>query len=297
VDRLVRGIDGARTVRVVTAVTTEVVREGCRRHGLRGVEAVILGRALTAGCVLVTLTKNDDERLRISLQGDGPCGRVLVDARGNGDVRGCLERHLDTPVGPAPGLVRPSVADFVGRSGRLVLTRDVGLEHQYQGVVSVESGEIDLDLERYLGDSEQLPSALACEVVLDAHGEVLRSAGILCQTFPGADSSAIDAIRANMHGDALPTLLRADRSADELMGFALLGGDFEVMGECALRFRCTCGVERALAVVSTLGADDIENLANEPGDTEVRCSYCGESYTIPPDDLLALAARLRTQRS
>jgi molecular chaperone Hsp33 len=295
-DRLVRGIDGARTVRVVTAVTTEVVREGCRRHGLRGVEAVILGRALTAGCVLVTLTKNDDERLRISLQADGPVGRVLVDARGNGDVRGCLERTLEAPVEPASAL-RPSVADYVGRTGKLVLTRDVGLENQYQGVVAIESGEIDLDLERYLGESEQLPSALACEVVLDAQGEVLRAAGILCQTFPGAESSTIDAIRETVHGDALPALLRADRSAVELMGFALLGGDYELMGESSLRFRCTCGVERAMAVVSTLGADDIEALATEPGDTEVRCSYCGQSYTIEPHDLLALAARLRTQRS
>jgi molecular chaperone Hsp33 len=295
-DRLVRGIDRAGTVRVVTAVTTDVVREGCRRHGLRGVEAVILGRALTAGCVLVTLTKNDDERLRISLQADGPVGRMLVDARGNGDVRGCLERRLETPADPPTGL-RPSIADWVGRSGRLVLTRDVGLEHQYQGVVAVESGEIDLDLERYLGESEQLPSALACEVVLDAQGDVVRAAGILCQTFPGGESTPIEAIRANVHGDAFPALLRHDRSADELMGFALLGGDFEVMGQSALRFRCTCGVDRALAVVSTLGADDIEALANEPGDTEVRCSYCGESYTIDPADLLALAARLRTQRS
>lgn len=296
-DRLLRGINVDHTLRVVTAVVTALVREGCSRHGLRGVEAVALGRALTAGCLMATLTKSDAERVRIVFEGAGPIGRLLVDAFGGGDVRGCLERRLEHAA-PAPeGAERVALGDWIGRTGRLVVTRDIGLEQQYQGVVEVRTGEIDRDLERYLEDSEQLPSALACEVILDGSGEVVRAAGVLCQSFPGAPDSVIDPVRETVHGEGFASLLRLDRTPDELMGFALGGDEFEALGEHPLRFQCNCGPGRVLAVLSTLGAEDIEALAHEPGDTDVRCSYCGTSYIVGTDELLALAQRLRSQRS
>src|SRR5688572_6693011 len=133
-DLLLRGINVDHTLRVVTAVVTDVVREGCNRHGLRGIEAIALGRALTAGCLMATLTKSDEERVRIVFEGAGPIGRLLVDAFGSGDVRGCLERRTEQQVPIAIDAAQSEIGDWVGRSGRLVVTRDVGLEQQYQGV-------------------------------------------------------------------------------------------------------------------------------------------------------------------
>lgn len=297
VDVLLRGINAEKTVRVVSAVTTALVREACRRHELRGAEAIVLGRALTAGCLLATLTKNDDERVRIAVRADGPVGSILVDAHGDGRVRGCLERRLETPVEPDDSGPRPSVGDLVGHRGQMVVTRDLGLENEYQGVVEVNEGEIDVDLERYLGRSEQLPSAMSCEVLLDAGHEVLRAAGVLCQTFPGAGPEQLHEIHGNLEGGTLRDLLMQERSSRDLMGFALLGREFEAVGERSLRFACTCGRQRALAIVSTLGAEDVEALAHEPGDTEVRCSYCGEAYPLSCEDLLELATQMRQKLS
>ncbi len=296
-DRLLRGINVDHTLRVVTTVATTLVREGCSRHGLRGVEAVALGRALTAGCLMATLTKSDDERVRIVLESAGPIGRLLVDAFGSGDVRGCLERRLEHPVDAADGAQRVPLGDWVGRSGRLVVTRDMGLEQQYQGVVEVRTGEIDRDLERYLQDSEQLPSALACEVLLDGKGEVVAAAGVLCQSFPFAPDSLIAPVREIVHGEGFAALLRHERTVHDLMGFALGGDDFEALSEHPVRFQCNCGPERVFAVLSTLGADDIEALAHEPGETDVRCSYCGTSYFVGAHELLEFAQRLRQHRS
>lgn len=294
VDQLLRGINVDHTLRVVTAVVTDVVREGCSRHGLRGVEAIALGRALTAGCLMATLTKSDEERVRIVFEGEGPIGRLLVDAFGSGDVRGCLERRSEQAASSADA---SEIGDWVGRSGRLVVTRDIGLEQQYQGVVDVRTGEIDRDLEKYLQDSEQLPSALACRVLLGASGEVVRAAGVLCQSFPGAPDSVIAPVRDTVHGEGFVSLLSHDRTANELMGFALGGDEFEALSEHPLRFKCNCGPARVFAVLSTLGADDIEALAREPGETDVRCSYCGTSYIVGAEELLDLAKRLREHRS
>jgi molecular chaperone Hsp33 len=300
-DRLLRALDADKAIRVVAAVTTGLVREATRRHGLRGAAAVLLGRGLTAGCLLATLTKRDDERVRIAMHADGPLGRVLVDAYGDGRVRGCIlsERAARIVAWPGPG--RASLGAMVG-TGHLMVARDLGLANTYQGVVEVRSGELDEDLERYLSDSEQLPSVLRCHVAVGPDGEVVRAAGVLAQTFPGSDPERLDRLRAAVAGegeaDGLAVVLRHERSAEELVGFALGGEAFHSMEEpTALRFSCECGRQKALAVVCTLGAEDIDALADERGGTDVRCNYCGESYALDEADLRELAAQLREQRS
>lgn len=98
--------------------------------------------------------------------------------------------------------------------------------------------------------------------------------------------------------DGFVDVLRYDRSPAELMGFALGGEEFHAIEEpLALRFACECGLQRALAVVSTLGAEDIDALADERGGTDVRCNYCGDSYALTEADLRGLAEQLREQRS
>src|SRR5690606_4629410 len=135
--------------------------------------------------------------------------------------------------------------------------------------------EIDTDIERYLHGTEQLPSSWACEGLLDMHGQVYKAAGVLCQTFPEADVEALEVLREPLHSAAFGQFLGPERSPEDLMGFALQGGSFTASTGLPLRFHCPCGPERARAVVSTLGADDIEQLAREQERTEVKCSFCG----------------------
>lgn len=296
-DRLIRGVSGDEEVRVVAAVTTDTVREACRRHDAVGAEAIILGRLITAASLLATLTKRDDERVRIEVRGNGPLGRALADAHGDGTVRGCLVTRLPAPAMPGRAGGRDVIGDLIGRGGHVVVTRDMGLEHAYQGVVEIRTGELDVDLERYLVDSEQLPSTMRCRVLLDAEGGVLRSAGVLCQTFPGADEARIEKLRTNLDDGTLGDVLRTDRSAEDLLGFALLGGEHRVMSSTDIRFSCNCGPRRALAVVSTLGADELEEMIAEQGGAEVRCTYCGVAYDLSAEELQGLADRLRAGRS
>lgn len=283
-------MDGAKSIRVVTALTTQTVREGCRRHELSGVEAIAFARGITAGCLLATLTKSEDERLRLAVQSSGAIKSMLIDARGDGTVRGCLTSRLRGTVHPDSD----RIGTFVG-SGQLAVTRDLGLPNPYQGVVPLTNGEIDQDIEHYLNESEQLPSVLRCAVVLGADGEVKRSAGVLCQTFPESDREALEPIRGILLG--LHDLLLQDRTPEELMGFALFGGEFEAMKSSPLTYQCGCGRQRALSVVATLGAEDIDKLSTEQDATHVRCSFCGDVYTLSAADLRELAASLRDTRS
>ena len=209
-DTLLRAINEPETIRVVAATTTEAVREACRRQEARGVAAIVIGRALTSGALLATLAKGERERVRIQLGGHGPVGQVIIDAHGDGRVRACVERQLsEAQLEPIVIGQRPSTASAVGTRGHVVVTRDLGLATPYQGTVDMRSGEVDEDLEHYLDASEQLPSTLRTEVVLDQHGEVLRAAGILAQSFPGSDPELIAAVRKRLAGDALRTIIAA----------------------------------------------------------------------------------------
>lgn len=299
-DLLLRAITADDSLRVLAAVTTDLVVEASRRHGLRGVEAIALGRALTAGCLLTTLTKSPGERLRVDIRSDGPIGGLLLDAYGDGAVRGCLRRampgntlrdRLELASGRLP------ISPFMGRRGGLTVTRDLGSESRYQGTVELVAGEVDLDLEHYLNVSEQLPSLLHCDVVLDGQRGVLRAGGLLCQTFPDGDRAALAEIRRTVDDDSFAALLLQPREPQELARFALGGADIREVGETPLRFRCTCGPSTARGVLSTLGAEDLDALADEQEFTEVRCSYCGTCYTLDRAALHAIAAEIRSQRS
>lgn len=283
---------------MVGALTTDLVTEACRRHGLAGLEAVVLGRAMTAACLLATLTKNDSERVRIQTRGGGRVRQVLIDAHADGRVRGLLSTRPGPMPIPEPEDDPPRTrVGHLFSDAQMVVTRDVGLAHEYQGVVAMDSGEVDVDLEQYLTNSEQLPSVLACEVELDGHGAVVRAAGILCQTFPDAPEGVLEPLRDFVRDGGLATLLQHERTIEEVVGFALLGEGYQAMERRVLEFHCPCGRERALSVVSTLGATDVEKLASEQEETAVTCNFCGDDYMLTRDDLLELAQRIRSEMS
>jgi molecular chaperone Hsp33 len=299
-DTLIRAISDDLAIRVLAADTTDTIREACRRQDAHGVEAEILARIATASALLATLTKRADERVIVQVRGGGQLGSVVADAYTDGRVRACLEHRLKPGTHAAKLRERHgrlSTMEAIGRRGFLVVTRDLGLDQRYQGSVSVEHGEIDLDVQDYLEQSEQIPSALTCGALLDAHGNVVRAAGILCQTFPGGERSGIDEIRARFAQGALATLLAHPRTPEDLVGFALAGARHELMERSELRFHCPCGAENALRVLSTLGADDLEALAAEQEHTDVSCHFCGSVYSVPADEVRALADRMREARS
>jgi molecular chaperone Hsp33 len=298
-DALLRAINQPETIRVVAAITTEAVREACSRQQASQVTAMIIGRSITLGALLATLAKSERERVRVQVSGGGPVGQVVIDAHGDGRVRACVA----TPFEPSPLTEhmlehepRPSVAVAVGARGHVVVTRDLGLARPYQGSVELVTGELDEDLEHYLEHSEQLPSAMRTAVVLDAEGQVLRAAGVLAQSFPGSDPANIEAVRGRLTG-LRELLVARERELDELVGLALGGASFRRMHEHGVSFHCPCGPERALSVLSTLGPADLEALADEQEQTEVRCNFCGQTTVVGAPQVRELAARLREGQS
>jgi molecular chaperone Hsp33 len=305
-DLLVRGIDRASGLRVVVAVTTDLVQEAVRRHGAEGLGACALGRALTSSLLLATLTKGN-ERVTLQLQGDGPLGGITADATA-GDVRGYLT-HAERARRPCDG--RGRVVEVLGRNGVVNVLRDLGLKERYQGQIALVTGEVDEDVEGYLRSSEQVPSALGCDVVVEG-GEVRASAGVLIQALPEeiaghaasmpSEPRGPDTVRAAQHALRIGVLWEAlvrGGISPRALAETVYGGPLEFLDERPLRFACRCSRERVEESLTLLGTIDLDEMIAEDGRAEVTCNFCNERYVVDREalerirDLVAKGPRAR----
>jgi molecular chaperone Hsp33 len=303
-DTIVRCVLRDPPLRVVAVTDTGVVREAARRHHAVGGAQVALGRGATCGLLLATLTKGG-EQVTLQVLGSGALGGLLVDATDAGDVRVSL-KNAGVLV-PGPRGQRVSVADGIGRRGVVSVARDLGLRFQSAGQALIVSGEIDEDVEHFLTTSEQIDSALGCEVLL-GEGDVAASAGVLVQCMPGEDSAHVVAdVRERLRAGALAALLRqgapdapGDAAASAvdpvLLARSLLGehgGRLEVLDTRPVRFHCPCTRERVQHSLMLLDRAELESMVQDGQGAEVTCNFCRAVYQLAPAELDALlAARL-----
>ena len=291
-DEIVRCLLADLPVRVVVAVTTAVARAAARRHDAGAAGAIALGRGLTAGLLLATLTK-DDERVTLQVLGDGPLGGITVDAHGGGSARAYVK---NPEAGGVPaGTPRAGLAAAVGRSGLVSVVRDVGLHENFSGTTAIASGEIDEDVERYLTDSEQVESALACETTLGPDGRIAGSAGILVQALPGEAAVEVALARGLFAGGALARAVAAGlpASAEELARAVLTGrlGEIRVLDRRRARFSCPCSRLRAVNSLALLGDAELSSMILDDGKAEVICNFCRARYDFDDAELERIRRR------
>ena len=282
-DVLVRAIDRAAGVRVVAAVTTQLARVAAERHHAVGVGACALGRGLTAGLLLATLTKGG-ERVTVQIHADGPLGGVVVDATDAGDVRGYVV-HPEDAIAPCAG--RCVVATALGRDGVVNVLRDLGLKERYAGQVRLVTGEIDEDVESYLTVSEQIPSALGCEVVLDVL-DVRCAAGLLVQAMPDGDASRVRQAQHALRTGALYAAIESGTLDARGIASALYGADLEFLDERPVRFECRCAPSKVIDALTTLTTVELDEMIAEKSVAEVTCNFCNTKYSFTPAELEAI---------
>lgn len=287
-DHLIRAIARGANVRVAAIMTTSLVADAARRHELAPAATVALGRGLTAGLLLATLTKGE-ERVTLQLTADGPLGTLTVDANGHGDVRGYVGKpQSDQPF--APG--RQTLSALVGSNGVVNVLRDLGLKELYQGQTPLVSGEIDEDVEAYLRKSEQVPSALGCDVLVDEQGQVVVAAGVLVQAMPDGDPNAVQAAEEQLRSGRLYELLAAGERSLRVLAETIAGlGPLEWVGEeRPVHFQCRCTPERISNVLTLLGTVDLDEMIAENKPAEVVCNYCNTRYQFGKPELERLRA-------
>lgn len=284
-DYLVRILTKSGTFRGLACVTTEVVTEAARRHGTSPTATTALGRALTGGVLMGALLKRD-QRVALKFEGDGPLGKILIEAQSTGAVAGTVGNPtVELPLRDG----KIDVAGALGRVGFLTVTKDLRLKQPYHGTVHLISSEIGEDLALYLTESEQVPSAVGLGVFVARDGTVGAAGGFLIQSLPPQDEEAIHLLMERIGN--LPTLSEhfgCGGTPEQLLDILFAGIPYEIIEKRVVAFKCTCSREKGEQALLTQGKDALRAMAERDGGGTVTCSFCREVWTFSPEEILGL---------
>lgn len=277
---------------VSVALTTGLCRRARELHQLRAVSALLTAQGITGAVLMASLLKGE-QRINLQVECDGPLHGLLVDAGADGSVRGYAKNpNLDLELGKGPFRWRPAL----GNAGFLSVLRPLPEGEYYRSAVELQHFALDEDLRHYFAASDQVPTRLAWELVPQGPEPLGAMAGVLVQALPDGDLAALEAIGAQLQQRLqFGMTASAQPAVDELAAAVLTGFDAEPLARVPLEWRCTCSKQRVLAMLASLGRDDLQALLDERGGAQVSCHFCGTRHEATREELTQLLARLSAQ--
>ncbi len=289
-DYLVRAMTNTGNICAFACITSHLVQEICQQHDTCPTATVALGRALTGGALMGALLQ-DDQRLALKFEGNGPLRKILVEADSAGHVRGYVGvPQVNLPLKQGAF----DVVSAVGRAGFLTVTKDLCLKEPYKGVVQLCSSEIAEDLAYYFAESEQIPSAVGAGVFVEASGKVTTAGGFLVQSLPPADKGLIeDLTRYIGQMPPITELLRRGATVEGVLEQLFQDIPLKELDTQPLAFKCTCSKQRMERALVALGVDDLTEMSLDPNPTEVHCEFCRVRYSFRPEEIKRLADNIQ----
>ncbi|MBP3284126.1 MAG: Hsp33 family molecular chaperone HslO [Clostridia bacterium] len=272
-DKLIKEFAFDGQVRLIGILSTEIVSRALEIHQLSPVATAALGRFLTAGAMMGSMMKNEEDRLTLMMKGDGPLGNMVVCANSKGIVKGYAENPaVDLPLNSVGKL---DVGGAVGKNGFMTVIKDIGLKEPVSGSVEIVSGEVGDEIATYFVTSEQIPTAVAVGVLVQKDGTVGAAGGYLIQIMPGTDSAIIDMIEDRIrHMNSLSTLLKDGFSIEEILRAVSGDDNVVVLEELHPEFLCDCSRERMGRALMSIPEEEREKMKQEDGFIEIKCSFC-----------------------
>ncbi|MBM7642735.1 Hsp33 family molecular chaperone HslO [Streptococcus loxodontisalivarius] len=284
-DKLIKSISSSGSFRAYVLDSTETVRTAQEKHQTLSSSTVALGRTLIANQILAANQKGDS-KITVKVIGDSSFGHIISVADTKGHVKGYIQNTGVDIKKTATGEVL--VGPFMG-NGHFVTIIDYGTGNPYTSTTPLISGEIGEDFAYYLTESEQTPSAVGLNVLLDQDDKVKVAGGFMLQVLPGATEEEIARYEKRIQEmPAISTLLESDDHINALLSAIYGDEDYKVLSEEEIGFACDCSRQRFEAALITLGNAELKAMAEEDHGAEITCQFCGETYTFTEQDLEAL---------
>lgn len=266
-------------VRFLITDSRELVEELNQINKTSPVAAAALGRSVTITALMGLMLKGDD-KLSTTIAGDGPAGKIIAVANGQGHVKATISNpHVDIPLKENGKL---DVSGAVG-NGYLQVVKDQGLKEPFVGQTELVSGEIAEDYAYYFMKSEQVPTAISAGVLVDVDYSIKASGALIVQLLPDASEGVIQRLEYVFSELKAMTTLLQTYSLDEILD-AVFDGKYEVLQETEIKMVCDCSYEKFENGIRMLApADIIEVKQDEFAD--VVCNFCHKEYHIETKNL------------
>ncbi|HEW4244427.1 Hsp33 family molecular chaperone HslO [Streptococcus pneumoniae] len=281
-DKIIKTISESGAFRAFVLDSTETVRTAQEKHQTQASSTVALGRTLIASQILAANEKGNT-KLTVKVLGSSSLGAIITVADTKGNVKGYVQNPGVDIKKTATGEVL--VGPFVGNSQFLVIT-DYGTGNPYNSITPLISGEIGEDLAFYLTESQQTPSAVGLNVLLDEEDKVKVAGGFLVQVLPGAKKEEIARFEKRIQEmPAISTLLESDDHIEALLK-AIYGDEaYKRLSEEEIRFQCDCSHERFMNALASLPSSDLQEMKEEDHGAEITCQFCQTTYNFDEKDL------------
>ncbi len=267
------------TVRIYAAITTDIVSHYQEIFNMWPTSAAALGRTLTIAAIM-SATYKSGEYLNIKIEGDGPIGKIIVEAT-DGNVRGFVSN---------PGVYLSynnghlNVKDAIG-NGTLEVIKDLHMRAPFSSSVELVSGEIAEDFSYFFAKSEQIPSAVGLGVLFNNDSKVKAAGGFLIQVMPGAKDEDITKLE-----NKLKELKPCSQMIDE--GYTpediireITDGDYKLLETKELNYFCTCSRDRFRRGIKSLGSKEIKDILSTDKKVETTCNFCNKKYEFNEDEI------------
>lgn len=259
--------------------TTDVVNKAIELHGLTPLCAAGLGRALTVASFMATSLKDGNEKLSVTIDGNGVGGKIVVCADGNLNVRGSIVNpHADLPLKPNGKL---DVGGLVGNEGTITVVKNLGLKEPYVGKCKLVSGEIGEDFAAYYAYSEQQPTAIAVGVLVK-NDKCIGAGGVILQPLPDCAEENIGKAEK-----LIAEFSDVSRKINEIGIDGIVKKYFDEyeFTKYETQYKCGCSREYVDKVLIALGKKELSDIIEKDGKIEVCCEFCDKKYVYGQKDV------------
>lgn len=289
-DYIIRATGANHQVRIFAATTRETVEYARQVHHTSPVATAALGRLLTAGAMMGSMQKGEEDLITLQIKCGGPIKGLTVTADGKARVKGYVENPMVMlPPSKAGKLDVGGALDM----GVLSVIKDMGLKEPYVGQTHLVFGEIAEDLTYYFATSEQVNSSVALGVLMEKDNTVKRAGGFILQLMPFAEDTVIEKLEKNI--GALPsvtTMLEEGDMPEDIIGRVLEGMDVEIMDKLPTGFECNCSKERVERAIISIGREEIQSMIDDEKPIEVNCHFCNSHYIFTLEDLKTILKKV-----
>ena len=286
-DYIIRATGADHQVRIFAATTREMVEYARQIHHTSPVATAALGRLLTAGAMMGSMQKGEEDLITLQIKCSGPIKGLTVTADGKARVKGYVENPMVMlPPSKAGKLDVGGALDM----GVLSVIKDMGLKEPYVGQTHLVSGEIAEDLTYYFATSEQIPSAVGLGVLMNKDNTVRQAGGFIIQLLPFTDEKIIEQLEKKITEMKSVTEMLEEGMTPEMLLEEILG-DFglEITDTLPAQFSCNCSKERITKALISIGKKDLQEMIDDGEPIEVNCHFCNTNYTFSIDELKEIA--------
>lgn len=238
---------------------------------------------MTATLMMGAMLKGD-QKLTVTVDGQGPIGKITADADGKGNVRGYVSQpQTHFPLNDAGKL---DVRRAVGVDGALSVVKDVGMKDYFTGSSPIVSGELGDDFTYYFAKSEQVPSSVGLGVLVNPDNSIKAAGGFIIQVMPGADDKVISQLEdAISNMTPVSKLIEQGLTPEEILEEVLGKDNLQILETMPAQFECNCGHDKFLNAIRSLGEAEIESMIKEDHGAEAQCHFCRNKYHYSEEEL------------